>query len=104
MIFSADTAIIIRDIMIGDVWVCSGQSQMDMDMNRVRPLYEEEINEAGNQFIRYFEVPGVYNFEGPQKDISHGNWESISPEGANLYNKEGLPAAPFRTDDWNSER
>lgn len=104
MIFSADTAIIIRDIMIGDVWVCSGQSQMDMDMNRVRPLYEEEINEAGNQFIRYFEVPGVYNFEGPQKDISHGNWESISPEGANLYNKEGLPAAPFRTDDWNFER
>jgi sialate O-acetylesterase len=23
-----------------------------------------------------------------------------NPEGANLYNREGLPAAPFRTDDW----
>ena len=23
-----------------------------------------------------------------------------SPVEANLYNKEGLPAAPFRTDDW----
>ena len=23
-----------------------------------------------------------------------------NPEGANLYNKEGLPASPFRTDDW----
>jgi sialate O-acetylesterase len=23
-----------------------------------------------------------------------------NPEGANLYNKEGLPAAPFRTDNW----
>jgi sialate O-acetylesterase len=22
------------------------------------------------------------------------------PEGANLYNKDGLPASPFRTDDW----
>lgn len=22
------------------------------------------------------------------------------PEGANLYNREGLPASPFRTDDW----
>ena len=80
MIFSADTTIIIRDVMIGDVWVCSGQSQMDMDMNRVHPLYEEEINSAGNQSIRYFEVPGVYNFEGPQKDIPRGNWESISRE------------------------
>lgn len=25
---------------------------------------------------------------------------SSNPEGANLYNREGLPAAPFRTDDW----
>ena len=23
-----------------------------------------------------------------------------NPEGCNLYNKEGLPASPFRTDDW----
>ena len=23
-----------------------------------------------------------------------------NPEGANLYNKEGLPASPFRTDQW----
>jgi sialate O-acetylesterase len=23
-----------------------------------------------------------------------------SPEGCNLYNREGLPASPFRTDDW----
>jgi sialate O-acetylesterase len=26
-----------------------------------------------------------------------------NPEGANLYNKEGLPASPFRTDDWDSD-
>ena len=25
---------------------------------------------------------------------------SADPEGANLYNKEGLPAVPFRTDNW----
>ncbi len=25
---------------------------------------------------------------------------SMNPEGCNLYNKEGLPASPFRTDDW----
>jgi sialate O-acetylesterase len=26
-------------------------------------------------------------------------WQN-NPEGCNLYNKEGLPASPFRTDDW----
>ena len=25
---------------------------------------------------------------------------SMNPAGANLYNKEGIPASPFRTDDW----
>jgi sialate O-acetylesterase len=25
---------------------------------------------------------------------------SMNPEGANLYNKEGIPASPFRTDNW----
>jgi sialate O-acetylesterase len=25
---------------------------------------------------------------------------TMNPEGANLYNKEGLPASPFRSDDW----
>ncbi len=25
---------------------------------------------------------------------------TMNPEGCNLYNNEGLPAAPFRTDDW----
>jgi sialate O-acetylesterase len=28
---------------------------------------------------------------------------STWPEGANLYNRDGLPAAPFRTDDWSRE-
>ena len=25
---------------------------------------------------------------------------SMNPEGCNLYNREGLPASPFRTDEW----
>jgi sialate O-acetylesterase len=25
---------------------------------------------------------------------------SMNPEGANLYNRDGLPASPFRTDEW----
>ena len=29
---------------------------------------------------------------------------SMNPEGANLYNRDGLPASPFRTDDWKLEK
>nr|MDA3833404.1 beta galactosidase jelly roll domain-containing protein [Spirochaetales bacterium] len=75
-IISKDT-ITLHDILIGEVWVCSGQSQMDIDMNRVRPLYEEEIKNAGNENIRYFAVPTAYDFNVPQKDLPSGKWESI---------------------------
>ena len=26
-----------------------------------------------------------------------------NPAGANLYNKDGLPASPFRTDEWDAD-
>jgi len=29
---------------------------------------------------------------------------SMNPEGCNLYNREGLPASPFRTDDWEPKK
>ncbi len=78
-IVSTDT-IVLNDILVGDVWVCSGQSQMDMDMNRVRPLYEEEIKDAGNINIRYFAVPTVYDFNSRQEDLPLGKWENISQD------------------------
>jgi len=28
-------------------------------------------------------------------------WDNY-PQGANLYNAAGLPAAPFRTDNWDA--
>jgi len=87
MIVASDT-ITLNDILIGDVWVCSGQSQMDINMKRVKPLYEDEIKNAGNKNIRYFEVPVVYNFNEPQKDLPSGRWESISQE--NILNVSAI--------------
>ncbi|MBN1397967.1 MAG: sialate O-acetylesterase [Bacteroidetes bacterium] len=78
MKITAGDSITIKDILIGDVWVCSGQSQMDINMSRVSPLYEEDIKSAGNPNIRYFAVPVIYNFNAPQADVASGKWESIS--------------------------
>ncbi len=100
---SASNSITIRDIMIGDVWVCSGQSNMELNMKRVSPLYEAEIAASENPYIRYFEVPDIYNFSGPQKDLSSGRWEKANPEnvlyfsavsyffGKSVYGKYKIP-------------
>ncbi len=78
MTISAGNIVTIRNILIGDVWLCSGQSQMDINMDRVRPLYEEDIRNAGNPEIRYFAVPSAWDFNKPQQDLASGHWESIS--------------------------
>ncbi len=72
--------ITVRDILVGEVWVLSGQSQMDQTMDRVSPLYPDEIKNAGNNNIRYFEAPVVYNFKGEQNDFLRGEWQSIGSD------------------------
>lgn len=79
MQINASNSITISNILIGDVWVCSGQSNMELPMRRVRPIYEDEIANSKNDFIREFAVPQKYNFKSPQKDFESGSWKSADP-------------------------
>lgn len=80
MEINASNKIIIKDILIGDVWVCSGQSNMVLPMKRVEDLYGDEIAHAENPFIRHFFVPERYDFNVPHEDLKSGRWESVNPE------------------------
>lgn len=72
--------ITLKDILIGDVWVASGQSNMELPMRRLTPLYGDEIKNVNNQNIRFFTVPQKYNFKAPQNDLDGGKWESTNPQ------------------------
>ncbi|MFZ1290435.1 MAG: sialate O-acetylesterase [Melioribacteraceae bacterium] len=80
MKIESSNSIIINDIMIGDVWVCSGQSNMELPMKRVSWNYPGEIENSENKFIRQFAVPQKYNFKQAEKDLSNGNWKFANPE------------------------
>src|SRR3990172_12957605 len=69
MTINASNSITIKDILIGDVWVCSGQSNMELPMKRVSPVYEAEIANSETAYIRHFVVPQKYNFNTPQHDF-----------------------------------
>ena len=71
--------IILKNILIGDVWVCSGQSNMELPMTRIKPRYRKLIAHSWNSKIRQFLVPDRYTFKGPQKDVQYTNWESATP-------------------------
>jgi sialate O-acetylesterase len=80
MEIKASASITLKNILIGDVWVCSGQSNMVIPMERVRIIYEDEIANCRNPFIRQFVVPDKYNFHAPQEDIEGGSWEEAKEE------------------------
>lgn len=72
--------ITLKDILIGDVWLASGQSNMELPMRRLTPLYSNEIKNADNQNIRFFTVPQKYNFKSPQTELDGGKWEATNPQ------------------------
>ncbi len=80
MTIKASNTINVNDILVGDVWLCSGQSNMELSMKRVSPLYEKEIAESENSEIRYFAVPQKYDFNFPHTDFQSGKWQKTDPE------------------------
>ena len=103
MTVNATNTLTIKDIMIGDVWVCSGQSNMELPMKRVSWVYGTEIEKSESPYIRHFAVPQKYDFNTPEDDFESGKWESTNPKtvlnfsavayffGAELYEKYHVP-------------
>jgi sialate O-acetylesterase len=74
----------IQDVYIGEVWLCSGQSNMDMTVAREDRYWcgvineKEEVANANYPTIRVFDVDFTPN-ENPQKEVK-GKWEIVSPQ------------------------
>ncbi len=70
--------IAINDVLIGEVWLCSGQSNMEWRVKQADGA-KEEMAKANYPKIRHFEVSHQVEFE-PQSDLKSGDWEVCSPQ------------------------
>lgn len=68
----------IKNILIGDVYLCSGQSNMQLPINRVFDKYKDEILNYANDNIRQFITSPDYNFHGVQEELGEGTWKSLN--------------------------
>ena len=80
MTFTASNKVTLKDILFGDVWICSGQSNMELPLDRLIDQYPKEIKEANYPQIRQFLVPDEYNFKSAQQDVSAGAWKTATAE------------------------
>ncbi len=76
MDIAGSNKIVLKEILIGDVWICSGQSNMVHQMNIHDVTYAKDIAEANNPQIRHFWIPTLTNLQGPQDDLPTGYWKS----------------------------
>ena len=76
MDITGSNKIFIKDILIGDVWICSGQSNMVHQMNIHDVTYAKDIAEANYPQIRHFWIPTLTNLQGPQDDLPAGSWKA----------------------------
>jgi sialate O-acetylesterase len=72
--------IVIKNILVGDVWVCSGQSNMELPMERVKEKYAAAIAQSANSSIRQFNVATTFDFQKTRTDFESGSWVAVDPQ------------------------
>ncbi len=77
----------LRDVLCGDVYLLSGQSNMEIPINRTLDMYEDVAKKMNFPNIHYFEVPKECRFDQPGDDLEKGKWipalqENIYPMSA----------------------
>jgi sialate O-acetylesterase len=76
----------VKDILVGDVWICSGQSNMEWPLSAANNA-EKEIASATNPRIRLFTVPKKIALE-PTTTVE-ASWQTCSPETARGFSAVG---------------
>lgn len=93
----------LKDLLIGDVWLCSGQSNMELPVRRVTDMFADEVASYNNEQIRQVVVPKTFNFHAPQEDMPQTSWKAATQENVMsfsalayffakaVYEKTGVP-------------
>jgi sialate O-acetylesterase len=86
MTIAGTNAVTISDVMVGEVWLCSGQSNMGMEV-REAMNGEQEIAAASYPNMRLFDVPPRI-LEEPSRDV-RARWRQCSPQSVARFSAAG---------------
>ncbi|MCK0133357.1 sialate O-acetylesterase [Arenibacter sp. S6351L] len=77
MTISGKTEIVLSNVVVGEVWICSGQSNMQFSVDNVP---ETKALLASSKNIRSFEVKRTVSFK--EEDNVSGKWADVPPSSA----------------------
>ncbi len=90
--FSDGEELTVNNVCIGDVWICSGQSNMEMPVKgyRGQPVNNSQeaiVSANGNRLLRLFSVKKEYSTSA--KDDVTGHWSKADPKGVADFSATG---------------
>ncbi|MBA4141080.1 MAG: sialate O-acetylesterase, partial [Segetibacter sp.] len=88
MNIDASNHITLNNILIGDVWFCSGQSNMVHQMDLHKERYANEVEQANYPEIRHFWIPTMTDLQAPHDDLPTGFWKSANPKDVLQFSAE----------------
>ncbi len=100
MVITGDNTVTVKDLLVGEVWLCSGQSNMHFRMTTVANS-QQDIAAADHPDLRFFSV-GEQLAQSPAAEVK-GEWKPVSPQtagqcsavayyfGRDLQKKLGVP-------------
>lgn len=71
----------IENVAVGEVLLCSGQSNMELPVNRVTDMFADEVAAYSNPAIRHFNVPKELDFHTRRTDCN-SSWKAVDPNSA----------------------
>jgi len=71
-------SVTVRDVLVGDVWLASGQSNMEWPVEQAQDA-ANEIARANDTGIRHFKVPKSWSGQ-PEANLTGGQWRAASPQ------------------------
>jgi sialate O-acetylesterase len=88
MTIAGKNTITVKNILIGDVWLASGQSNMEWPLSQTVNNYQQEIANANYPQIRMIDVKNTIAFS-PQTEFESEGWKITSPENAGKFSAVG---------------
>ncbi|WP_308991035.1 sialate O-acetylesterase [Mariniflexile litorale] len=87
MTFKGKNTIVLKDILIGEVWICSGQSNMEFSVSRAMNS-KQEINDSDFPMIRHFSVEKNMA-STPKSKIKSGKWDVCNKANVGNFSAVG---------------
>lgn len=87
LIISGKNKVELLNIYVGDVWICSGQSNMEWPLNEAQNA-REEMASANYPQIRHIKILNE-TASSPKEDITKTNWKICSPQTAGNFTAVG---------------